>query len=71
MFQMLTIGVGVEQKGPRISFFHFFSFIFFFFFFFFLKLDVGRVYQHEELSLTQQPLTNSKSTKNMQKLAVK
>ena len=74
MFQMLTIGLGVEQKGPRISFFHFFYFIFFFFFFFvffFKKLDVGRVYQDEELSLTQQPLTNSKSTKNMRKLAVK
>ena len=61
--------------GAKRSSNFFFSFllfyILFFFRFFFKKLDVGRVYQDEELSLTQQPLTNSKSTKNMQKLAVK
>ena len=70
MFQMLTIGLGVEQKGPRISFF---SLFFSFQLFTFLKkeLEVGGVYRHEELSLTQQDVTNSKSTENIQKLAVK
>ena len=62
MFQMLTIGLGVEQKGPRISFF-FSSLLFFSILFFFKKkLEVGGVYRHEELSLTQQAVTNSKST---------
>ena len=52
-------------KSPRISFF------FPLLFFFLKKLEVGGVYQHEELSLTQQAVTNSKSTENIQKLAVK
>ena len=74
MFQMLTIGLGVEQKGPRISFFFssllFFS-ILFNSFLFLKKLEVGGVYRHEQLSLTQQAVTNSKSTENIQKFAVK
>ena len=57
-------GLGVEQKGPRIFFFSsllFFS-ILFNSFLFLKKLEVGGVYRHEELSLTQQAVTNSKST---------
>ena len=71
MFQMLTIGLGVEQKGPGISFF--FSLLFSSILYFFKKkeLEVGGVYRHEELSLTQQDVKNSKSTENIQKLAVK
>ena len=65
MFQMLTIGLGVEQKV--LEFLFFFPLLFFFL----KKLEVGGVYQHEELSLTQQAVTNSKSTENIQKLAVK
>ena len=53
--------------------FFFFSLLFSSILYFFKKkeLEVGGVYRHEELSLTQQDVKNSKSTENIQKLAVK
>ena len=55
------------------NFFFFFPLFFSFQFFSFLKkeLEVGGVYRHEQSSLTQQDVTNSKSTENIQKFAVK
>ena len=55
------------------NFFFFLSLSSFLFnsFLFLKKLEVGGVYRHEQLSLTQQAVTNSKSTENIQKLAVK
>ena len=58
------------------NFFFFFSSLLFFSilfnsFLFLKKLEVGGVYRHEQLSLTQQAVTNSKSTENIQKFAVK
>ena len=46
-------------KGSSNFFFFSFSFQFFSFL---KKLEVGGVYRHEELSLTQQAVANSKST---------
>ena len=46
-----------------LEFLFIFPFLFFSFLFFFKKkLEVAGVYRHEELSLTQQAVTNSKST---------
>ena len=53
------------------NFFFFLSSFLFNSFLFLKKLEVGGVYRHEELSLTQQAVTNSKSTENIQKFAVK
>ena len=59
--------------AKRSSNFFFFPLLFSSILYFFKKkeLEVGGVYRHEELSLTQQDVTNSKSTENIQKLAVK
>ena len=60
--------------GAKMSsnfFFFFLSSFLFNSFLFLKKLEGGGVYRHEQLSVTQQAVTNSKSTKNIQKLAVK
>ena len=61
--------------AKRSSNFLFFSLLFFSILFnsflFLKKLEVGGVYRHEQLSLTQQAVTNSKSAENIQKFAVK
>ena len=50
---------GEKRSSNFFSFFLFFSFHFSSFL---KKLEVAGVYRHEELSLTQQAVTNSKST---------